>query len=62
MRSRTERKLLGVCGGMAEYAQIDPSIVRLAYLAFTLFSGGAGVLLYLILALVLPEEQPHSAS
>ncbi len=61
-RSLTERKLLGVCGGIAEYAGMDPSIVRLIYIAFTMLSGGAGALLYLILALVLPDDQPRSAS
>ncbi len=61
-RSLTERKLLGVCGGIAEYAGMDPSVVRLIYIAFTFFSAGAGILMYLILALVLPEDQPRSAA
>ncbi len=60
-RSLAERKLLGVCGGIAQYAGMDPSVVRLIYIAFTFFSVGAGILLYLILALVLPEDQSPSA-
>ncbi|MCS7082899.1 MAG: PspC domain-containing protein [Bacteroidetes bacterium] len=55
-RSRTERKLLGVCGGLARYFGLDPTLVRAVYAALTLFSVGTGILVYLLLALVLPEE------
>lgn len=54
-RSRTEKMLGGVCGGLASYAAIDPVIVRLFFVIFTL-AGGAGVLIYLILWIVIPEE------
>jgi len=60
-RSVKDRKLLGVCGGLAEFFGIDSSVVRIACVLFTVFSGGAGVFLYLILALVVPDEQPRSA-
>ena len=53
-RSRTDRKLAGVCGGLAEYFGIDPVLVRIFFLAFLLFGGGGG-LLYLIIWLVAPE-------
>jgi phage shock protein C len=45
----------GVCGGLASYAGIDPVIVRLFFVIFTL-AGGAGILIYLILWIVVPEE------
>lgn len=53
-RSDSERMLLGVCGGIAEYPDVDPTLVRLAMIV-TLFWGGLGVLLYLIAAIVLPR-------
>jgi phage shock protein PspC (stress-responsive transcriptional regulator) len=54
-RSRKDRVLGGVCGGIAEYFRIDPIIVRLAAVALVL-AGGAGVLLYLAALLLVPEE------
>ena len=47
--------LCGVCGGIAEYFGIDPSIVRLVWAALVLF-GGTGVLLYIIAAIILPRK------
>ena len=54
-RSRTDRKVAGVCGGIAEYLNADPSIVRLVTIVL-MFGWGSGLLAYLICALVLPEE------
>ncbi|MHC1782941.1 MAG: PspC domain-containing protein [Anaerolineaceae bacterium] len=54
-RSRIDKMLGGVCGGLASYAGIDPVIVRLFFVIFTL-AGGAGILIYLILWIVVPEE------
>lgn len=59
-RSRSEKVLGGVCGGLAAYAGIDPVIVRLFFVIFTL-AGGAGVLIYLILWIVVPEEGGNSS-
>ena len=53
-RSRTDRRLAGVCGGVAEYFGWDPTLVRIAWILLTLL-GGSGVLLYLIFWLVMPE-------
>ena len=39
-RSNTDRKLCGVCGGLAEYFDIDPTIIRLIFVFLTLFGGG----------------------
>ncbi len=56
-RSRKERKLLGVMGGMAEYTGLDPSFLRLVYLFFTVVTGIVpGVLLYLAMAWIVPLE------
>ncbi|MEE1093640.1 MAG: PspC domain-containing protein [Bacteroidales bacterium] len=54
-RSNTDRKLCGVCGGFAEYFDLDPTIIRLIFIFLTLFGGG-GVLIYLICALVIPKS------
>lgn len=53
-RSRTERKISGVCGGLAEYFSADPTVVRVLFLAAALLWGG-GFVLYLIMAFVVPE-------
>jgi phage shock protein C len=54
-RSNDQRMLAGVCGGLGEYFNTDPTIVRLLFVAFSLLAGG-GVLLYLILWLLIPQE------
>ena len=54
-RSRTDKKICGVCGGLGEYLSCDPTIVRLITVALALCAGG-GILLYLIAALVIPNE------
>jgi len=51
---RKEGKLLGVCEGLGDYLDIDPTVVRIAFLLLLFFAGG-GILLYLILALVMPK-------
>ncbi len=53
-KSRTDKKLDGVCGGIAEYFEIDPTIVRLAWVLFTCL-GGSGIFAYIIAAIVMPE-------
>ena len=56
-RSRTERMIGGVCGGLGAYLDMDPTVVRLVFAVVTVF-GGAGVLLYLILWVIMPLEPP----
>ncbi|MBP5324288.1 MAG: PspC domain-containing protein [Pseudobutyrivibrio sp.] len=46
------KKICGVCAGVAEYFDIDPTVVRLIWAAFTL-AGGSGILIYIIAALVM---------
>ena len=57
-RSKTDKKIAGVCGGLAKYLNIDPTIVRLIW-AIVVVCGGAGLLAYLICALVIPEEPDY---
>ncbi len=52
--SQTDKKIAGVCGGLAEYFDIDPLIVRVAVLFLT-FCVGGGLLLYIVLALLAPK-------
>jgi phage shock protein C len=55
-RSRDERMIAGVAGGLGEYFAIDPTIVRLLFALSVFFGFGTGLLVYLILMLVVPEE------
>ena len=52
--SRKDGKLLGVCEGLGDHFDLDPTIVRIAFVLMFFFAGG-GVLLYLILALIMPK-------
>ena len=54
-RSETDKMLGGVCGGFAQYLKMDSSILRLIFVAFTLF-GGSGFLVYLICWIVIPSQ------
>lgn len=54
-KSSTDKKLCGVCGGIAEYFDVDSTIIRLALALFTFF-GGAGLIIYIIAALVMPND------
>jgi phage shock protein PspC (stress-responsive transcriptional regulator) len=57
-RSRTDRKLWGVCGGLASYLNMDPTILRVIAIA-SLFVGTLGFWIYIIMAIVVPlEKQP----
>ena len=53
-RSLSDRKIAGVCGGVAEYLGWDPTLVRVLWIVLT-FLGGSGILAYLILWLVMPD-------
>ena len=55
-RSRKSRMIAGVCGGIAEYFEIDPTLVRLLWVVASLFSGGAGILGYVIAWIIIPER------
>jgi phage shock protein C len=53
-RSRSQRMIAGVCGGLAEYFNLDPTLVRVLLVASVLLWGG-GLLLYLVMMFVVPE-------
>ena len=55
-KSTKDRKVAGVCGGIAEYLNADPTIIRLVF-ALMVLGWGTGVLAYIVLALVLPEGE-----
>lgn len=55
-RSKNNRWIAGICGGLGEYFNIDPTIVRLIWAVGTIFSMGFGVLLYIIFWFVIPEK------
>jgi phage shock protein C len=57
-RSFHERKLFGVCGGLAEYFDIDPTIVRILFVIAALASFGIVLLAYIIMAIILPKQAP----
>ena len=54
-KSSTNKMLAGVCGGIADYFGIDATWVRLAWVIFSM-TGGAGVLAYIVAALIIPDE------
>lgn len=56
-RSKTSRVLAGVCGGLGEYLQVDPVMLRLIWVLLTLVSGFfPGVIGYIIAVIIIPEE------
>lgn len=54
VRNVQDKKIAGVCAGLADYFDIDPTLVRAIWILFTLL-GGSGILAYLILWLIMPE-------
>ena len=55
VKSRTNKMLTGVCGGIGELLGIDPTIIRLIWAALSL-AGGTGIILYIIAAVIIPED------
>ena len=53
-RSNTDRMIAGVCGGIGEYCNIDPTLVRLAWAIFAC-CGGAGIIAYVIAGIIIPR-------
>ena len=56
MRSN-DRVIAGVCGGLAEYFEFDPVLVRIAYAFLTLFTAFCGLIFYIVLLIVMPEKR-----
>jgi len=59
-KSADNRVLAGVCGGIGEYLEIDPTIVRFVFVIFALW-GGIGLIAYIVLAFIMPESGESSA-
>jgi phage shock protein C len=55
-RSRTNRIIAGICGGIGEYLGVDPTVIRLLWIIF-IFAGGAGLLAYIVAYFIIPERQ-----
>lgn len=60
-RSRSNKVIAGVCGGVADYFNIDPTIVRIIWVAVGL-TFGAGIVAYIIAAIVMPEDEKASST
>lgn len=55
-RSATDKKISGVCGGFAEYLNVDPVVIRLLWVLVSLFSAGIGIIMYIACVLVIPVD------
>lgn len=55
-RSRDDRMISGVCGGLGKYFNMDPTLFRLLFVIFAFAGVGSGVLAYIVLAFIVPEE------
>lgn len=55
-RSRTDRMIAGICGGLAEYWNVDPSLIRLAVVGTIFLSGGGVLIAYIAGAIIIPEK------
>lgn len=60
-RSIHNRKIAGVCGGIGEFLDVDPTIIRVIYVVLVL-AGGVGILPYLLAWIIIPEEETTTAS
>ncbi len=54
-KSRTNKKVAGVCGGIGEYFNIDPTLVRLGFVALSFLAGG-GLFVYILAAIIIPDK------
>ncbi|MBR3015647.1 MAG: PspC domain-containing protein [Clostridia bacterium] len=55
-RSSTNKMVAGVCGGIGEYFEIDPTLVRLGFVALSFLAGG-GLFVYILAAIIIPKEE-----
>ncbi len=60
-KSNTDKMIFGVCGGLADYFNVDPVLVRIAFVVLTI-AGGSGILLYLILAILMPQQETSAVA
>lgn len=57
-KSNTDKMIAGVCGGIAEYFGIDPTLVRLGWVVFCAM-GGSGIIAYIIAAIIIPRNPAY---
>ena len=57
VRSATDVKIAGVCGGLAERFNVDPTLMRVLFIVLAIF-GGAGIVLYIAMWIIVPEQPP----
>ena len=55
-RSRSDKMVAGVCGGLGHYLSLDPTLLRLIFALMVVFGVGSGLLIYLVLMIVVPLE------
>ena len=55
-RSRKDRMLGGVCAGLGEHLDVDPTVIRLVWVVLTAISMGMGILVYILAWIIIPEE------
>ena len=55
-KSNTNRKICGVCGGIGEYFNIDPTVIRLIWVILSCGSLGLGLVAYIVAAVIMPEQ------
>jgi phage shock protein C len=56
-RSQSQRMWAGVCGGLAEYFNVDVTLMRVLFVALTILSGGLGLLVYLAMWILIPDQR-----
>lgn len=56
-RSSTQKMLCGVCGGIGEYLNVDPTLIRLIWVLLTFCSVGMGIIVYFIAAVIIPDGE-----
>lgn len=56
--SETDRKIAGVCGGIGEYLEKDPTVIRILFIILILFSFGFGIVAYIVMWLIIPKRPP----
>ncbi|HVS58628.1 MAG TPA: PspC domain-containing protein [Candidatus Saccharimonadales bacterium] len=58
--SDTDKKIAGVCGGLAEYMEVDSTLIRVGWIVLTIFTAVVpGILAYLLMAIIMPHKPIH---
>ena len=55
LKSAVNRMICGVCGGIGEYFNVDPTVIRRIWVILSFFSAGAGIVIYIIAAVIMPD-------